>query len=106
VSRDPKKGYQTLSARERARLAAILSRLASSFEGERAAAGLLATAFLAKHDLRWTDLVDELRPVSQVQANSVDAPANGDRRRLNYKGWRGYCRRRLIGRGNALDVAA
>jgi hypothetical protein len=106
VSGDPKRGYQTLSARERARLASILSRLASSFAGERAAAGLLATAFLAKHDLRWTDLIDELRPISQVRVDPVDPPAKRDRRGPGNRGWRGYCRRRLIGRGGALDLAA
>jgi hypothetical protein len=106
VSGDPKRPYQPLSAREQARLAGILSRLASSFEGERAAAGLLATAFLTRHDLGWTDLIDGLRPVSQEPPDPIGPPAKRDRRRLGNNFWRGYCRRRSISRGNALDLAA
>ena len=106
MSGDPNKRNETLSAREQARLAAILSRLASSFEGERAAAGLLATAFLTKHNLGWSDLTGGLPPVSNSETDPIDPPAKRDRRRPGNKLWRGYCRRRSIARGNALDVAA
>ena len=49
----------TLSDPDRDRLAGILGRLASPFDGERAAAGLLATRFLAARGVQWADL---LRP--------------------------------------------
>lgn len=106
MSDESKRGGQPLSAREQARLAGILSRLASSFEGERAAAGLLATEFLSRHHLNWTDLINGLRPVSPVRPDSIDQPARRDRRRLGNRSWRGYCRRRATGRGGTLDVAA
>ncbi len=51
---------QALTPRERARLSSILARLASPYEGERAAAGLLASAFVAKRGLAWADLTATL----------------------------------------------
>ena len=95
---------QTLSPREQARLAAILSRLSSSFDNERAAAGLLATAFVAKHNLMWCDLVEMLRPLPELPAAAVE-PQSTRERRLRGKQWRGYCRRRQVGRGAALDLS-
>jgi hypothetical protein len=57
---------QTLSPRERARLEGILARLASPFESERAAAALLASAFVARHDLTWSHLTMLLQPVPEA----------------------------------------
>jgi hypothetical protein len=42
-----------LTPADRARLAAILGRLGSDFDGERAAAGLLASRFMRDHGLTW-----------------------------------------------------
>ena len=95
---------QTLSPREQARLAAILSRLSSSFDNERAAAGLLATAFVAKHNLMWFDVVEMLRPLSDLAAAVVEPQSKHERRRGGNR-WRGYCRRRQVGRGAALDLS-
>jgi hypothetical protein len=97
-------GSLALSARERSRLAGILSRLSSSFDSERAAAGLLATAFVNKHNLMWSDLTEMLRPLPDLPATSVDPQPKRDRRQGG-KQWRGYCRRRLVGRGAGLDLS-
>jgi hypothetical protein len=104
MSVDRGQGDQTLSLREQARLAGILSRLASSFAGERAAAGLLATDFLARHNLTWRGLVETARTNSDLPPNVLEAPAKSDRRRTRNTGWRGYCRRRQAGRGGVLDL--
>ena len=93
---------QTLTPRERARLAGILARLASPFESERAAAGLLASAFVAKHGLTWADLTILLQPLSGASTASDEPSPRPDRRRSG-KGWRGFCRRRLVLLGQALD---
>lgn len=102
-----------LDPAERKRLASILSRLASPFEGERATAALLASGFIARHKLEWDDLDALLRP---AQADAPDpalahAPdpalaAPSDRRRSSPRlTWRGYCRRRRSGSlGQQLDV--
>jgi hypothetical protein len=103
---DTAHGYQALSSREKARLAGILSRLASSFDNERAAAGLLATAFIDKHGLTWPEVIDALQPVRPTPPPQIDPPASRGRRRGGDKGWRGYCRRRSVRRGAALDVAS
>jgi hypothetical protein len=42
-----------LTPADRAKLAAILGRLGSDFDGERAAAGLLAARFVREHGLTW-----------------------------------------------------
>lgn len=98
------RGSQILSPREQAKLAAILSRLSSSFDNERAAAGLLATAFVNKHNLMWSDLVEMLRPLPDLPAAAVEPQsARGRRRGGNW--WRGYCRRRRVGRGAAVDLS-
>lgn len=47
----------TLSTSEREKLAHILNRLASPYDGERAAAALLATRFIAAHGLTWTEIL-------------------------------------------------
>ena len=94
---------QTLTPRERARLAGILARLSSPYESERAAAGLLASAFVAKHGLAWADLTTSLQPLSGGSAVSEKPPPRQDRRRSGGKGWRGFCRRRLVLLGQALD---
>ena len=99
-------GLRALTPRERARLAAILARLASPHGGERAAAGLLASAFVAKHGLTWADLTDALRPVPAGQAGSKaapDRPFGQERRRKGGKTWRGFCRRRPVTLGQALN---
>ena len=101
---DPGLGtLQALPPRERARLASILARLASPYEGERAAAGLLASAFIEKHGLAWSDLTALLQPRPDVSAASNKPPPRQDRRRRDSKGWRGFCRRRLVQMGQALD---
>jgi hypothetical protein len=102
---DTEHGYQALSSREKVRLAGILSRLASSFDNERAAAGLLATAFISKHSLTWPEVIDALQPACHVPPLQVDPPASRRRRAGGDKGWRGYCRRRSMCRGEALDVS-
>ena len=94
---------KALSPHERAKLASILARLASPFEGERAAAGLLASAFIEQHGLTWMDLTNLLQPVARVPVETDEALPNGDRRRRDSKGWRGFCRRRRTRPGQMLD---
>jgi hypothetical protein len=94
---------QSLSPREQARLAAILSRLSSSFDSERAAAGLLATAFIAKHNLTWSDLAGMFRPLPDLPVASAAPRAKNERRRIGAQ-WRGYCRRKKVCRGRILDL--
>jgi hypothetical protein len=98
-------GSLALSPRERSRLAGILSRLSSSFDGERAAAGLLATAFVTKHNLTWSDLTEMPAPVAEQPVDGGDPQPKHNRRRGG-RLWRGYCRRRLVGRGAGLDLSA
>ena len=107
---------QDLSASDRLKLASILSRLESNFDGERAAAGLLATAFLKKHNLSWSDLtllrpaVKEKPEAAEPPKAAPEAPAapryNRDRRLNSNRTWRGYCRRRLVVHGQALSLSA
>ena len=94
---------QALTPRERARLAGILARLASPYESERAAAGLLASAFVAKHGLTWADLTTLLQPLPEASTASGEPSPRQDRRGRGGKGWRGFCRRRLVQLGQALD---
>lgn len=99
-------GLGALTPRDRAKLAAILARLASPHDGERAAAGLLASAFVAKHGLAWADLTASLRPVPEGPAASAAAglrPPRQERRRKGGKAWRGFCRRRPTPLGRSLD---
>jgi hypothetical protein len=94
---------EALTPRERARLAGILARLASPYESERAAAGLLASAFVAKHMLTWADLTTLLRPLpDEAPATSATLPRQ-ERRRKGSKTWQGFCRRRLVLLGQAVD---
>jgi hypothetical protein len=53
-----------LTPADRAKLAAILGRLGSDFDGERAAAGLLATRFMRDHALTWPDLLAAPAPAT------------------------------------------
>ena len=104
-----------LTPRERTRLAGILSRLSSPFESERAAAGLLATAFIEKHGLAWADLTSLPRPApaapvpapppppARADATPGAPPLGQVERRGTGKAWRGYCRRRLTRLGQALS---
>lgn len=50
-------GPALVTSAERTRLVAILDRLGSDFEGERAAAGLLASRMLRKKQLTWDVLL-------------------------------------------------
>ncbi len=93
---------QGLSPAERTKLGAIMSRLASPYDGERAAAGLLASAFVARHGLAWPDLPSLLQPVPKTPTATDAAPA--DRRRSTGKEWRGYNRRRATPPGQALNL--
>lgn len=84
----------TFGPREQARLAHILAMLSSPCENERAAAGLLASAFLAKRSLTWSDILGSSAAIDA----GIDAPQpkrerRRDRRRSS-RSWRGYCRRR------------
>ena len=99
------KGSETLSPRERARLVGILSRLSSSFAGERAAAGLLAAKFLAKHNLMWSDLAEMVHSKVEVAEPSATVARKRDRRLGGSRSWPGYCRRRLVGLGVRVDVS-
>jgi hypothetical protein len=85
-----------LSPRERTRLEGILARLASPYESERAAAALLASAFVAKHGLTWSHLTSLLQPVA-------DAP---DARPPNQGAteWHGYRGTPPSKQGQALDL--
>ena len=101
-----------LTPREQARLTSILARLASPYEGERAAAGLLASAFMEKHGLSWTDLtIAEAAPppakaASPAGPSPVAEKPGGDRRRGQARPWRGYCRRHALVPGRALSCLA
>ena len=79
-----------------------VARLSSPFESERAAAGLLATAFLAKHGLSWEGLTALLQPPAAPTAPDEASPMQ-DRRRGGGAAWRGYCRRRMARLGQALS---
>jgi hypothetical protein len=89
-------GLHALSARERTRLEGILARLASPFESERAAAALLASAFVAKHDLTWSHLTSLLQPVG-------DAP-DGRTPNRGAAEWHGYRGTPPSKQGQALDL--
>lgn len=94
---------KALSPCEQAKLASILARLASPFEGERAAAGLLASAFIERHGLTWTDLTALLQPVPPAPAEPAEPVPSRDRRQRDSKAWRGFCRRRRARPGQTLD---
>jgi hypothetical protein len=120
-----KAGPATLTARERTRLAGILARLSSPFENERAAAGLLASAFMDRHGIGWSDLIDVLGSRPGVDAAPAPEPVRGERvratpvrsepvrvaqarperRRNGTGGWRGYDRRRNAQPGRELNLS-
>lgn len=93
---------QRLSLAERTKLAAIMARLASPYDGERAAAGLLASAFVARHNLAWSDLTSLLQPASKTPAGSDETQAN--RQRATGKEWFGYRRTSDTPAGLALNL--
>jgi len=59
-----------LSPAERNRLVAILARLASDFDGERAAAGLLASRLLRDRGLCWDDLIKAVGAARQASGGT------------------------------------
>jgi len=95
-----------MTPREKARLSSILARLTSPYDGERAAAGLLASAFVAKHGLAWADLTATLQPAIEVSIASKKPSPSQERRRNGGKTWRGFCRRRLVTLGQVLNHLA
>ena len=68
-----------LSDAERATLSRILGKLGSDFEGERAAAGLLASRFVRSRGLAW-DAV--LAPVALIEDRCTDQSDFGDWRAI------------------------
>ncbi len=56
---------------ERKRLISILGRLGSDYDGERAAAGLLATRFLRSAGLSWEQLIRDGSPHAMPQGSVV-----------------------------------
>ena len=96
--------HHALTPREKARLSGILARLASPYDGERAAAGLLASAFVAKHGLAWADLAETLQPAAASAA--PEAPPPGRDRRHGNRTWRGFCQRRSATPGQVLNQLA
>lgn len=97
---------QALTPRERARLSSILARLASPYEGERAAAGLLASAFVTKRGLAWADLTATLQPAAEASAALKEPSPRQERRHNGGKTWRGFSRRRLVPPGQVLNHLA
>ena len=95
-----------MTPRERTRLSSILARLASPYDGERAAAGLLANAFVAKHGLAWADLTATLQPATEASAALKEPSSRQEQRRNGNKTWRGFCRRRLVTPGQMLNHLA
>ena len=104
--------HQALTPREKARLSSVLARLASPYDGERAAAGLLASAFVAKHGLTWADLAETLQPAAKAAAEpeapspSKEPSPGQERRRHGSRPWRGFCRRRPVTPGQVLNHLA
>lgn len=108
-----------LTQQQRARLANILARLSSPFEAERAAAGLLATAFIDRNGLEWPDLVAMLKPAQRKAPEQRAAPEPRraaeqapmaertapprDRRRAPPRPWQGYNRRRSTVAGQSIN---
>ncbi len=92
------------TVRERIRLAGIMARLASPFEGERAAAGLLASAFVERHGLGWSDVINLLGPVSDAKPVLSALPRVRERRTPD-RGWRGYERRRRVQSGLFVNLS-
>jgi hypothetical protein len=95
-----------LDPHEQARLTGILSRLSSPYVNERATAGLLASAFVAKHNLMWFDMTTFLVPINRASTALVGVFPRQDRRRGGGMNWRGYCRRRRVHAGQMLNLFA
>ena len=89
-----------MNAAEQNRLARILAMLSSPHDGERAAAGYLATAFIAKHGLVWGHLASLACPAREA---APDAAVRPEQRRHPHPAWQGYCRRRPATRGDMLN---
>ena len=66
-----------LSSAERNRLIGILGRLGSDFDGERAAAGLLASRMLRSAGLTWEKLLSQ-EPTLVVSGAGMDEPHPSD----------------------------
>ena len=66
-----------LSPAERTRLVGILGRLGSDHDGERAAAGLLATRLLRDRNLSWDDLIADGGGRQGVHAGASAGPGPG-----------------------------
>ncbi len=64
-----------LSPTELRRLVAVLSRLGSAFDGERAAAALLASRMLRDRGLTWDTLLSA-RPSGPAPSRPADPPGN------------------------------
>ena len=67
---------KSLTFKERERLIAILGRLGSEFDAERATAATKATEMLALHGLSWSDLI--------CAASGSSIPAADPKRRMVY----------------------
>lgn len=76
-----------LSASDRGKLAKILGMLSSTYEGERASAGLLATRFVKDRDLTW-DSILQPPPVRQSGAGSSSYRPDEPPRRPRPSSWR------------------
>lgn len=63
-----------LDPTSRAKLVGILGRLGSDFDGERSAAGLLASRLLKTHDLTWDDLIPPAIGRVAEQSDRDDQP--------------------------------
>jgi hypothetical protein len=69
------------------RLAAILTRLESPFDGERAAAALLASRELRKLGLTWQELVGARHPASETRPSWRDLVAQCRRHPAELTAW-------------------
>jgi hypothetical protein len=62
---------------ERHKFVSILARLASDFDGERAAAGLLGTRMLQSKGLAWADLIVQPKISAPGRMGMSEPPTNG-----------------------------
>jgi hypothetical protein len=96
----------TFGPHEQARLARILSMLSSPYENERAAAGLLASVFLTKRGLAWSDILGSC-PIGDAGVDATKPKRERRRnRRKSSRSWRGYCRRRRFSVSQNLNLLA
>ena len=79
------------SPADRTRLVALLSRLASDFEGERAAAGLLANRIVQDRHLSWEGLLVAAHAAQQPRAPDTQRPWAPRNWRTDLE----FCRRHL-----------